>query len=189
VEPVGRQGSQKVNSGSSNDLTHEVELAIGESSPIAQKDYQRWSQNGDLATRARAYHLSATSWARIEPEPTGAEHCRFMADYLLECLVSNPPSDGFIHTGFEAAHELAAWLKHLVRRGDTENVIRDVIARVALAYRNGDDPTRNRIETGTIEHALELAVLRPFFDAWANDAALKAAHARSLEWGLAHPER
>jgi len=89
-------------------LSAEVEAAMAGVATIPRTDYERWTR-GDLHTRARVYALTASHWSRIHPEPSGEEHCRFMADYLLECLLQNPEADGFLHSGFEAAYEIAAW--------------------------------------------------------------------------------
>jgi len=111
-----------------------------------------------------------------------------MADYLLECLLQNPEADGVLHTGFEAAYEIAAWLKHLVKTPDGKGVLTEMAGRRALAYKASDPTIRNRIETGAIEHALESRAVRPFFDSWGADPVLRDAHEHALEWGLAHTD-
>ena len=70
----------------------------------------RWISEGDLRTRAAVYHLTEKAWERIQPEMTMHQQCGFMADYLLECLKSDPPRDpdAGVMNGFEAASELAA---------------------------------------------------------------------------------
>jgi hypothetical protein len=113
-----------------------------------------------------------------------------MADYLIECLIRNPESDDdFVHSGFEAGYEIAAWLKHLVKAADGRAVITEVAARLADAYRAADPTTRNRIETSALEHALESRAVRPFFDAWGTDPVLSDAHKQALAWGTAHTEQ
>jgi hypothetical protein len=111
-----------------------------------------------------------------------------MADYLIECLLQNPEGDGFLHSGFEAGYEIAAWLKLLVKSADGGVVVRDVAGRLADAFRSGDVKIRNRIETGALEHALESRAVRPFFDFWATDPTLREAHEHALAWGIAHTE-
>ena len=85
----------------------EVEVAISGMGPISRSQYDRCIR-GDLSTRARVYALTSSHWSRIRPEPTGAQHCRFMADYLIECLIRDPEGDDFVHSGFDAAREIAA---------------------------------------------------------------------------------
>jgi hypothetical protein len=170
------------------DYTTEVEAVIGNSNDIAKADYLRWTRQGDLATRARAFRLSESAWERIYPEPTMSEQCGFMADYLLQCLVANPVGDEFIHSGVEAGHMMAAWLKHLSTIPAATAVIDYVAARLASAYRTGDAKTRNRIETAALEHLLESPRLRPFFGSWSTDPVLHEAYQAALGWGLAHAE-
>ena len=96
-------------------LSAEVESAIDDTQRVAKTDLDRWIRDGDLATRARVYALTASEWSRIEPTPGMEEQCRFMADYLLECLAANPDADDeYVHGGFEAGHAIARWLKYLV---------------------------------------------------------------------------
>jgi hypothetical protein len=168
-------------------LADEVETVLADTGVIPRTEYQRWIC-GDLRTRARVYTLTASHWSRIQPEPSGVEHCRFMADYLLDCLIQNPEPDDFVHSGFEAGHQIAAWLKHLVKTTDERNVIAGVADRLAVAYKAGDPTTRNRIETGALEHALELPALRAFFETWSVDPDLREAHQHALAWGIAHTE-
>ena len=169
-------------------LSDEVEVALSGTGSIPRAKYERWIR-GDLRTRARVYALTASYWSRIHPEPSRAEHCRFMADYLIECLLQNPEGDDFLHSGFEAAYEIAAWLKHLVKASDGKAALIDVAARLADAYKAADSTTRDRIETGALEHALESRAVRPFFDAWATDPTLRDAHEHALAWGMAHTEQ
>jgi hypothetical protein len=112
-----------------------------------------------------------------------------MADYLIECLVQNPEGDDFLHNGFDAGWEMAAWLKHLAKTGDLRAVLTEVAARLAIVYKAADAKTRNRIETGALEHALESRAVRPFFDSWGADPILRDAHEHALAWGLAHTEQ
>jgi hypothetical protein len=169
-------------------LSAEVEVALAGTATIPMTDYERWIR-GDLRTRARVYALTASHWSRIHPEPSGEQHCRFMADYLIECLLQNPEGDDFLHGGFDAAHEIAAWLKHLVKTPGGKAVLAEVAGRLALAYKDADPITRNRIETGALEHALESRAVRPFFDSWGTDPILRDAHEQALAWGLAHTEQ
>ena len=165
----------------------EVEVAISGTGRIPRAEYERWSR-GDLHTRARVYTLTSSHWSRIHPEPSVAEHCRFMADYLIECLVQNPDGDDFLHNGFAAGWEMAAWLKHLAKTGDLRAVLTEVADRLAIVYKAADAKTRNRIETGALEHALESRAVRPFFDSWGADPILRDAHEHALAWGLDHTE-
>jgi len=168
------------------DFTREVEAAIEGTGTISGSELSRWVRQGDLATRARVHALTATAWARIQPEPTMREQCDFMADYLLECLAENPATDGYLHNGSEAGHAIAAWLKHLAGIPEAAGVIAAVAGRLEALYRGSERVVRDRIETAALEHIFEAVRLRPFFEGWRRDPALRGAFARALEWGSAH---
>jgi hypothetical protein len=106
-----------------------------------------------------------------------------MADYLIECLLQNPEGDDFLQSGFAAGYELAAWLKHLAKTSEGRAVLTDVASRLAVAYKAADPTTRNRIETGALEHALESRAVRPFFAAWGTDPTLRDAHEHEAYFG------
>jgi hypothetical protein len=61
-----------------SNFSREVTRALTGTDAIAKSDVLRWMRDGDLLTRARVYHLTATAWSRIEPELTMAEQCDFM---------------------------------------------------------------------------------------------------------------
>jgi hypothetical protein len=166
----------------------EVEDALASAGEIPKSIYLRWALEGDLATQARAYRLSAKAWQRIQPEPSMDEQCGFMASYLLACLELDPPADDWTHSGFEAGHELSAWLKHLCQEPSTAGVIAAIATRLENLYRSADAPAQNRIETGALEHILESPALRSYFKHWQDDAELRDAHGLALEWGIAHSD-
>jgi hypothetical protein len=56
-----------------------------------------------------------------------------------------------------------------------------------LYLESGDD-VRTAIETGFLEHALETAALRPYFEKWGSDPRVEPAWKRALEWDEAHPD-
>ena len=114
------------------------------------------------------------------------EQCSFMETYLFQCLLQNPDSEDYLHSGFEAAWELAAWLKHLEGIEGTEGFIAGVVQKLTEAYRAADEITRNRIETGAVEHILESRTLRKYFASWEADPVLGQAYELCLEWGKAH---
>jgi hypothetical protein len=161
-------------------IRSEVEAALAGSQPIVCTDYLRWTRADDLAVKAGAYRLSAVAWVRITPAPTRDEQCGFMADYLLGCIAADRSADDFVHSGFAAGYELAAWLKHLATMPGTELVISRGAESLAELFKASDDATRNRIETAALEHALELPALRPFFTAWASDPVLAGAFSEPL---------
>jgi len=163
-----------------------VEAAIFGSAAVDKADYLRWARSSDLATQARARHLSVYGWERISPEPTMEEECEVMFSYFLTCISQDPNPDDFIDSGYTAAHDLAFSLKHLGGIAGTSGIIAGVAKKLELLYRECDSEGRDRIRCGALEHILEAPGLRPYFEHWARDPVLHAAHESALEWGLAH---
>jgi len=173
-------------------LSREVTRALDGTGTIAKSDVLRWMRDGDLMTRSRVFHLTASAWSRIRPELTMDEQCGFMVDYLLECIASHPQpqqSDDYLHTGYDAGAALTQWLKHLVAIPEAAQVITEVAARLEKLYRSGDEATRTRIETGALEHILERPALRPYFSHWRGDPVLCEAYEPALQWGRAHTDK
>ena len=168
------------------DAAHEVIAEMEGTATIPQERILRWISEGDLRTRAAVYHLTEKAWDRIQPAMTMNQQCGFMADYLLECLKTEPGEPGAgVMSGFEAAWELAAWMKHL-KEPEAGSVICDLISRLESLFREGDDTLRNRIETGLLEHVLESKRMRPYFQHWSSDPALKESFQYAMQWAIEH---
>ena len=171
-----------------NQTTLEVLDALQSDASIPRSVVLGWMRDPDLETRAVVYQLTDKAWARIKPELSMKDQCSFMGTYLLECLKSNREDEDYVHSGFEAAWELARWLKHLVTIEGTEKIVREVIHDLESLYRDADDKTRNRIETGAIEHIFENRALREHFARWREDPVLKTAYEECLAWGKTHEQ-
>lgn len=169
-----------------NGTTLEVLDALRSHGAIARADVLRWMSDSDLETRALVYRLTDEAWSRITPELSMKEQCAFMGKYLLECIAANRTDEDHIHSGFEAAWELAAWLKHLEPMEGSEKMIREVVRDLEQVFRAADEKTKNRIETGAVEHILERRALRKYFAHWSKDPALRSAYELCLAWGKAH---
>jgi hypothetical protein len=153
--------------------------------PVARDDVRRWIDSGDLLTWGAVYELTRKEWSRIQPEIPGDEQMEFMRRYLLRCLEENPPSGDYLHSGYEAAWELAACLKHWHGMGAVKP-LRGIAIDLDKLYRRGDHATRNRILCGVLEHAFEDPAVRPFFASWERTEELREAYRLALEWGAAH---
>ena len=60
--------------------------------------------------------------------------------------------------------------------------------QLTQTFLSGTKKVREAIEMGFLEHALETAALRPYFEQWSSDPQLREALGRALEWGKAHPD-
>ncbi len=111
-----------------------------------------------------------------------------MLDYVFDCLLLNPQSDDYLHSGFEAAWDIAAWIKNVQNYEGSTDFITHVVGRITKTYLSGDATAGNRIETGVVEHIFESRSLRKYFAAWIADRDLSGAYERCLEWGKAHED-
>src|SRR6266478_5674948 len=68
------------------------------------------ADESDLDVWAAVYQALGKGYYQIKPEPSMETTCSFMLRYLLRCVRENP-SHEHVHSGYEAAYELAACLK------------------------------------------------------------------------------
>lgn len=161
--------------------------ALQGSRRIPRQQVIDWIASGDVETWGVLYVLTYKAYWRIEPELGMHDTCSFIEDYLLKCLIENPEAGDWILSGYEAAWDLARWIKHLEGLGpEAGRFIREVATRVEAAFREGDAETRDRIVNGFLEHVFEKSSLRGFFASWENDPVLAEAYALAAEWGDAH---
>jgi len=160
--------------------------ALHESTEIARATVQVWMSATDLRIRAETYVLTGKAWDRITPELSGEQQCTFTAGYLLDCVERDVRDDDYIHNGFEAAWELARWIKHVVNIPGIERFVTSVVSRLEELFTAGDEKLRNRIAVGVLEHALESPELRPYFAHWSKAPGLAEDYRMALEWGVAH---
>ena len=169
--------------------TTEIMGQIQSGASVSQERVAEWIGSGDIETWGAVYELILRAHDRIEPELSLGEACGFVRRYLLKCLEEDPAPGDFVHGGYQAAWDLAAWLKHLDEMGaEAEEIQEDLAADVEALYRRGNESVRDRILSGFLEHAFERRSLRRLFAEWKNDPALGRAYELALEWGQAHVE-
>ncbi len=146
------------------------------------------SDESDLKRWSAVYDVLGPGWELIKPEPDMDETCAFMTRYLLRCIRENvQDDDGDVPSGYEAAYDLAACLKHWAGKlPQTQPVLSEAASKIADAYRTADDAERDRLLNGTLEHALEVGAVRPYFAAWKDDPALGEPWRLAMEWAVAH---
>ena len=108
--------------------------------------------------------------------------------YLLDCIRLGV-SDEAIYGRWEASESLHVWFRHLVDTKEDSSVFLQRAARaVTDLFLTSGEEVRDAIETGFLEHALETAALRPYFEHWSTDIRLRESWDRALKWGKAHPD-
>lgn len=169
-------------------LDSEIDAVLQSNTPVSKDRVIEWINSAsELTTLSRLYRLTDEGYYRITPELGMDVTCGLIQRYLLQCIRQNIEGDDAIQSRFEAAGSLHLWLRHV---SDAENTA-SVITRAARAITDlflSDEATQDTIETAFLEHALESAVLRPYFEFWASDDRLRPAWERALEWGKAHPD-
>jgi hypothetical protein len=172
------------------DITSDIEAALLTHTPLPRKQVLHWIDNADdLRTLARLYQLTGEGYSRIQPNLGKEVVCGLVQRYLLECIKANITNDEDILSQREAAQVLHGWFCRLLEmEEDNSAVLKSAAAAITSQFLASGEEVRNVIETGFLEHALETAALRPYFEHWSGDDRLREAWNRALEWGKAHPD-
>lgn len=152
-------------------------------------DVRRRLDGASLAERSAILEFIRSNPNRVRPAMDDDWLYDSMSLYFLDCISLEPESnanDASIHSPFEAAHELVEWFNWFVVRDDNPTAIQDRIERIAAVFKNGNHSVRNCIETGFLEHVLEMPRNRPYFAHWNDDEILAESHTEALRWGKAH---
>jgi len=142
----------------------------------------------DLRTLSKLYRLTGEGYYRIQPELGIGPTCNLIQRYLLACVREGVIDNNEIQERYEAAESLHVWFRHLAGMDGTSPVLTTAADGLKKLYLESGDDVRTAIETGFLEHALETAALRPYFEKWGSDPRVEPAWKRALEWGEAHPD-
>ncbi len=171
------------------DFQSEIDAALATDSPIRRDKVVSWIDSAsDLDTLAKLYRLTGQSYYRIRPDLGIKETCGLIQRYLLQCIRQNVTDREEVEGRWEAARTLHAWFCQLAEQEDTGEVLRNAANAVTELFLAGGNDVRAAIEQAFLEHALEMAALRPYFEHWSGDARLRETWERALQWGKAHPE-
>jgi len=166
----------------------EIDAALASDGQISRRDVRRWiADAADIDTLSKLYRLTGERYYSIKPELGRDETCSLIQRYLLECIRLDIKDRDDILGRWEAAQTLQGWFCSLAEKEGGVPVLRRAAQAITEAFLNGDSDIRNTIEAGFLEHALETASLRPYFEHWSHDARLREAWTRAIEWGKAHP--
>ncbi len=173
-----------------NDFSSDIDAALLTDKPVAKDKVILWIESAsDLANLSRLYRLTSEAYFRIQPDLGGEATCDLIQRYLLQCIRENVTDNEEIQSRYEAAATLHTWFCHLGEiREDNSAILRRAADAITELFLASDEDVRNAIETGFLEHVLEMATLRPYFEHWAAATHLCEAWNRALEWGKAHPD-
>lgn len=169
----------------------DINAALSSEGPIPKEKILAWidaAADSDLATLSKLYRLTGEGYYRIQPELGKEPTCALIQRYLLGCIREGVTENEEIEERYEAAESLHAWFRHLLGMENSSTLLATAAKAVTTLYLESDENTRTAIETGFLEHALETAALRPYFEHWASDPCLQPAWNRALEWGKANPD-
>ena len=171
------------------DLASEINAALASDDIIPRDKVLLWiDAAADLPTLAKLYRLTDEAYYRIQPDLGKEVTCAVIQRYLLECVRQDVTGDEKIESRFDAAQSLHLWFCHLLEMEDMSTILTGAAREVTELFLRGDEAVRYTIETAFLEHVLETAALRPYFEHWASDARLKETWERAIEWGNAHPD-
>jgi hypothetical protein len=169
----------------------EIDAAISSDGPIRREQVVSWIDavaDSDLRTLSKLYRLTGEGYYRIQPELGIGSTCGLIQRYLLGCVRDGVTDNDEVQERYEAAESLHVWFRHLAGVEGASAVLTTVAEGIKKLYLESGDDVRAAIETGFLEHALETASLRPYFEKWGSDPRLEPAWKRALEWGEAHPD-
>lgn len=170
------------------DFTNDINAALATDATIHRETVVQWIDSAtDLRTLSRLYRLTDEGYHRIQPELGKAITCALIQRYLLECIRQDVQDDDEIESRFIACMSLVSWFHHLLDEGNSSGVIAGAAHAITDLYLERED-VRYTIETSFLEHALETAALRPYFEHWSRDERLQEAWKLCVEWGEAHPD-
>ena len=174
-----------------SDFKSDISAALLSDGPIPKEKVLDWiagAADSDLSTLSKLYRLADTGYHRIQPELGIEPTCALIQRYLLACIRENVFDNEEIEERFEAAMSLHVWFRHLLGIEGAPAVLARAATAVTTLYLASGEDVREVIETGFLEHALETAALRPYFEHWTSDHRLQPAWERALAWGKAHPD-
>ena len=168
----------------------EIDAALSGDGPIASEQVLSWidaAADSDLLTLSKLYRLTGEGYYRIQPELGRGPTCALIQRYLLGCIRDGVADNDEIQERYEAVETLHVWFRHLAGMDGTSDVLTAAANGLMKLYLESGDDVRVAIENGFLEHALETAAVRPYFEQWGSDPRLEVAWKRALKWGDAHP--
>jgi len=169
--------------------TPEIDAALSSREPIPRQKGLVWMESAtDLPTLAKLYRLTGEGHYRIQPELGKVAECSAVRNYLLGCVRQNVTDDEEIQSRWEAAATLHLWLRQLFEMGDASDEIDKTGQAITELFLTGGQEIQLAIEQGFLEHALESASLRPYFEHWSKDERLRDTFQAATEWANDHPD-
>ena len=160
---------------------------------ISFADVRQYDDNGNLGVRASVLNLVRHQSDRICPGPAAEWIRDELYRYYSDCICAKEhecSADDAIHSRFDAAHGLVSLFEWLISgNAGGKAAGKSLVDSVTELFRTSDRVVRNCIETGFLEHVLEVPELREYFHHWNEECELADSFRAALAWGKAHPRR
>lgn len=147
------------------DLKSDLDRTLASEGEISRDLVLSWIDDAqDLETLSKLYRLTGEGYSRIRPELGLDATCALIQRCLLECVRQDVKDNEEIPDRWEAARTLHAWFCNLLEKDGTSSVLARAAHAITKLFLTSGQEVRNSIEQGFLEHALESAALRPYFE-------------------------
>jgi hypothetical protein len=175
-----------------NNVDQEIQAALTTDGTIDGDLVTRWVDDArSWSTLRLLYELTRERSADIAPKLDDEKVCFVIRTFLLESIRLDPKDCEGEWSRYESARVMVGWFYHLhelpVESDWASKWLASAAEAVTGAYLAGDVEVRECIETGFLEHVLEVDALHPYFAHWAHNPVLAPAHERALAYGNANP--
>jgi hypothetical protein len=171
------------------DYGPEIDAALSSQDLIPKDTVLLWIDSvTDLQDLAKIYRITGEGYYRIQPELGKEAECRAVRNYLLECVRQDVSGSEEFQSRWEAARTLHLWLRQLLKMGDASDEIENAARAITDLFLTSGEEIQLAIEQGFLEHALESAALRPYFEHWSKDARLRETWLAATAWADDHPD-
>ena len=143
---------------------------------------KEWMKSSDIEVLGLVESIIFERRFRIEPDLSLDDYMPFFRIYYGRCFRENPDGD-WSDSRWTAGWDLANVLSSLWHSKSVPREILDEWKKwLEDLYKEGSQEIRTCIVQATLEHLLEQKAFRKFFSDWKDDAVLKQAYEKALEW-------
>ncbi len=154
--------------------------------PVSLAEIRRLIQQGDLEGRWHTLAFLRDHSNRVRPAPNDEWLRDELFRYYVDSIRANLKGHDVVHSRYEAAGALVPLFEWLIsgNAGGTR-AAKSMATTIEELFRSNTE-LRNCIETGFLEHVLEVPDAIPYFAHWQHDSGLVDSYHRALAWGSAH---
>ena len=156
---------------------------------IAFATIRRLIEQQDLEVRWHTLEFVRDHGSRIRPGPDDEWLRDELFRYYVDCILAGLEGHDTVHNRHEAAGGIVPLFEWLISGNAGGEVAAErVAARITELFRSKRE-LQDCIETGFLEHVLEVPDAIPYFEHWEHDPMLADSYRHALAWGKAHARR